>query len=86
MPREAKNPTLYYLQNCAVYKQVGTTTARRISPLSMQVQDLSFEKMSGGFVRMSITTSNMDPGEEGNFLNVTRTLSTGATIKAWRGE
>jgi hypothetical protein len=85
MPREAKNPTLYYLQNCAVYKQVGTTTARRISPLSMQVHDLSFEKMSGGNVRISITASNMDPGQENTFMNVTRTLSTSATVRVWRG-
>ena len=85
MPREAKNPTLYYLQNCAVYKQVGTTTARRLTTPDIQVHNLSFEKMSGGNVRISITASNMDPGQESTFMNVTRTLSTSATVRVWRG-
>jgi hypothetical protein len=42
--------------------------------------------MSGGNVRISITASNMDPGQENTFMNVTRTLSTSATVRVWRGE
>ena len=85
------DPTLFYLQNCSVYKQEGHNPPRRLTNPNLQVQALTFQDTSGpgktgGSVRMSITISNMDPGLEGTFMNVTRTMSTTAGVMGWSGE
>ena len=87
----ALDPTLFYLQNCSVYKQEGNNTPRRLTNPNLQVQALTFQDTSGqgktgGSVRMSITISNMDPGLEGTFMNVTRTMSTTVGVMGWSGE
>ena len=84
-----KDPTLYYLQNCAVWKQEGSGNPHRLTNPNFQVQALNFQDMTGGgqtggSVRMSVTVSNMDPGLEGTFMNVTKTMTTTVNVgKGW---
>jgi hypothetical protein len=85
MRDETKNPTLFYLQNNAVWKQEGANNPIRLTNPNLQVHNLVLTDMGGGFVRIEITISNMDPGQEGTFLNVTRTLKTTAGVRAWDG-
>jgi hypothetical protein len=81
-----KDPTIYYWKDNAVWKREGNGTAIRLTNPNLQVHNLSFTDLTGpnsnGVVRMEITISNMDPGEEGVFLNVTRTLQTTAGVRA----
>jgi hypothetical protein len=90
--RELENdPTLYYLQNCAVWKKEGEhDPVRRTNP-NLQVHSLIFQDTSsdsrpGSSVRISITMSNMDPGLEGTFMNVTRTMTGSSFVMAWQGD
>jgi len=74
---EAKNPTLYYLQNCAVWKQEGTGTPRRLTSSNLQVHTFDFQTNSntgGTMLTTDITISNMDPADSGVFMNATKSL------------
>jgi hypothetical protein len=86
---ETKNPTVFYLQNCGVWKKEGAGNPRLLTNPNLQVQNLSYTDMTGandsGTIRIEITTSNMDPSQEDVFLNVTKTLRTTVGVKAWGG-
>ena len=86
MNDQAKDPTVFYLQNCAVWELVGAGAPLRLTNPNLQVQTLTFTQMTGGTVRIEITMSNMNPGNESTFLNVTRSYGTTATVKAWNRE
>jgi hypothetical protein len=86
MRNPAKDPTLYYLQNCIVWKKEGSSDPYRISDPNLQVHDLSFNKGQGGIVSISMTTSNMDPDAPESMFRMVRTLSTSAVRKSWTGE
>jgi len=82
------DPTVFYLKDDAVWKRQGTSTAPvRLTNSNLKVHSLVFASLTGlhsaGVVRIEITMSNMDPNQEGTFLNVTRTYKTTATVKAW---
>jgi hypothetical protein len=85
----AKNPTVFYLQNKAIWKMEGGGTPVRLTNPNLQVHSFSLTDLSPdnaeGAVRIQMTTSNMDPAAESNFLNITRTKSITATVKAWGG-
>ncbi len=84
-----KDPTVFYLQNCAVWEKQGTGDPARLTNANLQVHSLTFTNLTGansnGVVRVEITMSNMDPGQEGTFMNVTQTLKTTAGVRAWNG-
>jgi hypothetical protein len=86
---ETKNPAVFYLQNCGVWKKEGAGSPRLLTNPNLQVQNLSYTDMTGandsGTIRIEITTSNMDPSQEDVFLNVTKTLRTTVGVKAWGG-
>ena len=91
---EAKNPTIFYLQNCQVWKKEGDSSTRHLTNKNLQVHSLIFTDMTPNnmradygirIVRMEITMSNMDPGDGGVFLNITRTLKTSAGLMSWPG-
>lgn len=86
----AKNPTVFYLQNCSVWKKEGSGTPRRLTNPNIKVHALTFTDLTGpnstGVVRISITMSNVDAGVEPSFINVVRTYTTTASVKAWSGE
>jgi hypothetical protein len=89
MKDPAKDPTVFYLQNKAIWKMEGGGIPVRLTNPNLQVHSFSLTNLSSynaeDAVRIQITTSNMDPEEASNFLNVTRTKSTTATVKAWGG-
>ena len=89
MSDPGNDPTVYYLENCAVWKKAGTGDPVRLTNPNLQVHSLIFTNMSGASggtsVRMEINMSNMDPGKEGTFMNVSRTYKTTATVRAWSG-
>jgi len=89
MPNADKDPTVFYLQNDAVWKTVAGGTPIRLTNANLKVHELTFTDLtganSGGTVKMSITVSNVDQGADPSFLNVTRTYSTTASVKAWSG-
>ena len=84
-----QDPTVFYLQNNAVWKKVGNTVPIRLTDPNLQVQALSFIDLTGlnsaGVIKITMTVSNVDPGADPSALNVTRTYSTTATIKAYSG-
>jgi hypothetical protein len=91
MLEEDLNPTLFYLKDKAVWKKEGTHNPIRLTNPNLQVHSLIFRDMTGSSasrirtVRLEITMSNMDPGLEGTFMNVTRTLKTTANVMTWYG-
>ena len=85
MRDETKNPTIFYLQNGIVYKKEGNGNPIRLTNPNLQVHNLVLTDMGGGFVRIEIKISNMDPGQEDTFMNVTKTLKTTAGVRAWDG-
>ena len=94
MRDEAKNPTVFYLQDQSVWKKEGRDgVPRRLTNPNLQVHSLSFIDTTGAIgatkgirtVQMTITISNVDIDANDSFLNVTRTYSTTATVRAWGG-
>lgn len=74
-----KNPTVFYLQDNKIWKKEGDGEPMRMTNPNLQVHSLIFRDMSGNSSDMrvftaDITISNMDPGNEEVFMNVTRTL------------
>jgi hypothetical protein len=86
---ENKNPTLFYLKDNSVWKQEGTNPPRRLTNPNLKVQTLTFQDLTGvnnsGSVRIIMTISNVDPDAPDSFLNVTRTYSSSAAVRAWQG-
>ncbi len=84
---EDKNPTVFYLKNCAVWKKEGEGNPFRLTDPNLQVHSLVFTNigMAGRAVQIELTMSNMDPGNEGVLLNVVRTYRTFTTVQAWSG-
>lgn len=86
----SKDPTLFYLQNGAVWKKEGYNNSVRLTSPNLLVQNLTFTNftpISGGTgsVRIQMTVSNVNLGADPSFQDVTRTYSTTATIRAWQG-
>jgi hypothetical protein len=86
---DLKNPTVFYLKNCAVWKMEGGGTAFRLTNPNLKVHSLSFTNLTGansaGTIKMTMEISNVDSGTDPNFLSVTRTYTTTATVRAWSG-
>jgi Fe-S cluster assembly iron-binding protein IscA len=84
-----KNPTVFYLKNCAVWKMEGGGTPIRLTNSNLKVHSLSFTNLTGansaGTIKMTMEISNVDSGSDPNFLSVTRTYTTTATVRAWSG-
>ena len=85
----AKDPTVFYLQNCAVWKMEAGGTPIRLTNPNLKVYSLTFTDLTGansaGTVRMSMTMSNVDQAVTDSILNVARTFTTTATVKTWGG-
>ncbi len=85
----AKDPTLFYLQNSAVWKKEGSSDAIRLTSPNLRVHTLTFTDLTGannaGTVKMTMTLSNVAADAADSFLNVIRTYTTTATVKAWGG-
>ena len=86
MSDQAQDPTVYYLQNCSIWKMIGGGAPRRMTNQNLQVHSLNLTDMGGGNVRFAITISNIDQGAGANFLDIVRTFSTSAGTRASRGE
>jgi hypothetical protein len=86
---EGKNPTIFYLKDCAVWKQEGGEEAFRLTNSNLKVHSLTFTELTGensaGTVRIEMEISNVGISTDPNFMSVTRTYSTTATVKAWSG-
>lgn len=86
MSNPEKNPTVFYLQNCSVWKRTGEDTAQRITNPNLQVQNLIFSDLSGDnskrIIGIELTIANMDTGSSNIFLNVSRTYRTSARVRA----
>jgi hypothetical protein len=84
-----KNPTVFYLQNCAVWKTEGGGAPVRMTNPNLQVQSLTFTDLtganSGGTVRIQMTVSNVDSSSGPSYINTRKTYSTTATVKTWGG-
>jgi len=84
-----KDPTVFYLKDSTVWKKEGEGNPIRLTNPNLKVHSLVFTDLtganSGGTVKMDITISNVDIGDDPNFLSVTRTYGTTATVRAWRG-
>jgi len=85
-----KDPTLFYLQNCQVWKKEGNGNPGHLTNSNLQVHALTFTDMTSGertgkAVQMSITISNMDPTDGDVFLNVTKTLRTTVGVMSRSG-
>jgi hypothetical protein len=84
-----KNPTVFYLENCAVWKMEGGGTPIRLTNPNLQVQSLIFTNLtgsnSGGAVRVQMTMSNVNASSGPSYINTTKTYSTTATVKTWLG-
>ncbi len=89
MSDPAKDPTVFYLQNCAVWKMEGGGTPIRLTNPNLKVYSLTFTDLtaanSAGTVRMSLTMANVDEAASDSLLNVSRTFTTTATVKTWGG-
>lgn len=89
MSDPAKDPTVFYLQNCAVWKMEGGGTPIRLTNPNLKVYSLIFTDLtaanSAGTVRMSMTMANVDEAAADSLLNVSRTFTTTATVKTWGG-
>ena len=85
---ESKNPTLYYLQDGVVYKQVGSNgTPMHLTNYNLKVQQLDFDhhinSAGSESVQTTITISNVDIDAPPSFLNVTRSMSISAFVQSW---
>ncbi len=84
-----KDPTVYYLLDNAVWKMEGGGTPVRLTNPNLKVHSLTFDDLtganSGGTIRMKITMSNVLQDAVSSFLNVVRTYTTSASVKAWLG-
>ncbi len=85
----AEDVTVFFLQNDAVWKMVNGGTPIRLTNTNLKVHSLTFSDFtagsSGGTVKITMVISNIDAGTDPNFLSVTRTYTTTATVKAWGG-
>lgn len=89
MSDPTKNPTVFYLQDCAVWKMEGGGTPIRLTNINLKVYSLTFTNLTGansaGTVRIAMTMSNVDQAANDSLLNVVKTFTTTATVKAWPG-
>jgi hypothetical protein len=88
--KDSEVPLVFYLQNCAVWKkQSDSEDPVRLTNQNLKVHSLNFTQLTGansaGTIRMDMEISNVDTGTDPNFLSVTRTYRTTATVKTWSG-
>jgi len=88
MANPAKDPTVFYLQNCAIWKMEGGGKPRRLTNPNLQVHNLTFTDMSGngsngGIVRIQLTISNVSVDAPSSMLNVSRVYGTSAKVQTW---
>ena len=89
MDDPVKNPTVFYLENCAVWKIVGGGAPIRMTNPNLQVLSLTFTNLTGanngGSVRINMTMSNVNASSSPSYINTRKTYSTTATVKTWGG-
>ena len=85
----SKDPTVFYLQNCVIWKMEGGGAPIRLTNPNLKALSLNFINLtganSGGTVKIEMTMSNVDATAGPSYINVTKTFSTTATVKAWGG-
>jgi len=85
----AQDPTVFYLKGGIVYKKMGTSDPIRLTNPNFVVQSLTFTDLSGDgsgrSIKIQMLVSNMDTGNSGTLLNISRSYSTSATVKANSG-
>ena len=89
MDDPVKNPTVFYLENCAVWKIVGGGAPIRMTNPNLQVLSLTFTNLTGanngGSVRINMTMSNVNASSSPSYINTSKTYTTTATVKSWGG-
>jgi len=86
MADTAKDPTVFYLKDDAIWKKVGVSTSTRLTNSNLIIQSLNFENLTRsigeGIIRMVTTVSNVAVGAPSSYLNFTKTYSTTASTRS----
>jgi hypothetical protein len=85
-----KNPTLYYLKDQIIWKQQGSGEPYHITNPNLRINEFKLTDMTyannPGIYQVDLTISNMDPGEEDVFMNVTHSWHKMYFFKPWMVE
>ncbi len=87
MRNPTKNPTVYYLQNCIIWKKEGADSPHWMTSQNLQVYSLHFTDLSlpntPGIIKTNLKISNVDPTAPASFINYAKTFTGQSFIRAY---